>query len=89
MDVDNFRTVIYEAVQDSTLNLRERVKLRLIMRFRREELEEELFAQAQAEGIVPVSATIDGGLEGIDWEGLAKFIKEVLPSILQIISLFI
>ena len=88
-----FRQVIREAVSESDLGLRDRVKLRLVLRFREAALQQEIFNQAQVEGLIPVAAAIDdhagGEVAAIDWEGLAAFIKEVLPAILQIIQLWL
>lgn len=84
-----FREIIREAANSADLNVRERIKLRMVMRFRPEVLERELFNQAQAEGVLPVTASLDEPVGTIDWEALAAFIKEVLPAILQIISLFL
>jgi hypothetical protein len=84
-----FRQVILDAAKDGNLNMRERAKLRIILRLAPERLAQELFNQAQAEGAIPVTATIDGDVGAVDWAALAAFIKEVLPAILQIISLFL
>lgn len=84
-----FRVVIREAAQEADLNLRERLKLRAVLRLCPGRLEQELLNHATVEGIVPVGATLDADVGAVDWKSLAEFIKEVLPAILQIISLFL
>jgi len=84
-----FRQVIREAARGAKLSIRDRIKLRIVMRVSPERLEQELFNHAQVEGLIPVSATIDSEVGAVDWAALAEFIKEVLPAILQIISLFL
>lgn len=73
------------------LSLRDRVKLRIVLRCKEKELAEELLAQAQVEGIVPVSVGLDepGGTAAIDWDAFGDFIVKVLPAVLQIIQLFL
>lgn len=83
-----FRQVILEAADEADLNLRERVKLRIVLRRKPDLLADEIFNQAQVEGRIPLSAKINDPVGAVDWEALAKFIKEILPVILQIISLF-
>lgn len=85
-----FKQAVLEAAQDADLNLRERFKLRIVLRRRPELLENELLKAAVAEGIMPVSSTVDSdaATASIDWDALLNFIKELLPVILQIISLF-
>lgn len=83
-----FRQVILDAADEADLNLRERVKLRIVLRRKPDLLADEIFNQAQVEGRIPLSAKINDPVGVGDWEALAKFIKEILPVILQIISLF-
>lgn len=89
MSDKTFRQVILDAARDADLNVRQRVKLRLVLRFAEAQLASELFSQAQVEGEIPVSASIDDAVGAVDWEALAKFIKEVLPVILEVIKLFL
>ena len=89
-----FRQVIREAAEQADLTTADRVRLRMVMRFRPTRLEQEILNQAQVEGIVPASLTLAAinsadATAQIDWAALAEFIKEVLPAILQIISLFL
>lgn len=84
-----FRQVILDAAKEVNLNLRDRLKLRAVLRLAPGRLEKELLAHAQVEGVVPVSAKLDDEVGAVDWAALAEFIKEVLPAILQIISLFL
>jgi hypothetical protein len=84
-----FRQVIREASREANLSVRDRLKLRIVMRVAPERLEQELFNHAQVEGFIPVNATMDNEVGAVDWAALAEFIKEVLPAILQIISLFL
>jgi hypothetical protein len=84
-----FRRVILDAAQESNLNLRERLKLRSVLRLAPGRLEKELLNQAQVEGVIPVGVALDDELGAVDWKALAEFIKEVLPAVLQIISLFL
>ena len=90
----NFRQVVREAADQADLNIAERVKLRLVLRVRPQKLEQEILNQAQVEGIVPTNLTLammsdPNATAAVDWAALAEFIKEVLPAILQIISLFL
>lgn len=84
------REAIREAAKDreTALNLRERVKLRIVLRRKPELLEREILNHAQVEGVLPTSATLDDDVGAVDWDALLNFIKEVLPIILQLIQLF-
>lgn len=84
-----FRQIIREAAKEANLNRRERIKLRMALLVCPERLEQELFNQAQAEGFVPVGTTIDGNVGAFDWAAFFEFIKEYLPTILQMIILFL
>lgn len=77
-----FRRVVIQAAREGDLTLRQRVQLRLVMRYDPERLKAELLDQAVAEGKVA------SGSGSIDWDALAAFIKEVLPAVLQLIKLF-
>jgi hypothetical protein len=85
-----FRQAVLEASKDADLNLRERFKLRVLLNRRPELLESELLKAAMAEGVMPLNSTVDSdaATANIDWDALLNFIKELLPVILQIISLF-
>jgi predicted metal-dependent RNase len=89
MSGKTFRSVIRECAKEGDLNLAQRAKLRIILRLRPDVLEREIFNQAQVEGVIPTSAMLDDDLGSVDWAALAEFIKEILPAILQIISLFL
>lgn len=89
-----FRQVVREAAEQADLSVRDRVKLRLVMRLNPARLESEIFNQAQVEGVVPANVSLaalndKSTAAAVDWAALAEFIKEVLPAILQIISLFL
>lgn len=89
-----FRQVVREAADQADLSVRDRVKLRLVMRLNPAKLEAEIFNQAQVEGVVPANVSLaalndKSSVAAVDWAALAEFIKEVLPAILQIISLFL
>jgi hypothetical protein len=89
-EMKTFRQAVLEASKDVDLNLRQRFKLRVVLRLRPELLESELLKAAVAEGIMPLNSTVDSdaATANIDWDALLKFIKELLPVILEIISLF-
>lgn len=93
-----FRQIVREAADQADLSVRDRVKLRLVMRLNPAKLESEIFNQAQVEGVVPANVSLAAlndksaaaaAAAAVDWAALAEFIKEVLPAILQIISLFL
>ena len=87
----NFREQILEVARDANLSTREEVKLRILLRFKRELLVTEIMDQAQAAGVVPLTATLDSSTDvaEFDFAAFADFIKEILPTILQLISLFL
>lgn len=82
------RQIIRESIREQDLSVRDRVKLRMIMRWKPDVLERELFNHVQAEGLVAASVSIDD-VAAVDWKAIAEFIKEILPAVLQIIQLFL
>ena len=87
----NFREQILEVARDANLSRRDKVKLRIVLRFKPELLATEIMNQAQAAGVVPVTATLDSSTDvaEFDFAAFADFIKEILPTILQLITLFL
>ena len=87
----NFREQILEVARDANLSTREEVKLRILLRFKLEMLVTEIMDQAQAAGVVPLTATLDSSTDvaEFDFAAFADFIKEILPTILQLITLFL
>ena len=85
-----FRQAVLEASKDAELNLRERLKLRIVLRLRPDLIENELLKAAIAEGIMPLNSTVDSdaATATIDWDALLAFIKELLPLILELIKMF-
>lgn len=94
-----FRKLINEAVDSLELGPIRETRLRIAMRLRRKDIEEELLAGAKKAGLVPAGATMDVfdgpessdgqtiGIGAIDWTALAKFLIEVLPAILALFGL--
>ena len=93
--MNTFQKTVRDAASEANLSVRERVKLRLVLRFAPDRLEQEILNQAQVEGVMPANLTLammaedSAQVTAIDWKALAEFIKEVLPAILQIIALFL
>lgn len=88
---ETLRSVIRDGIRSGelSLTLRDRVKLRLVLRFKPEELESAILEQAQAEGLVPVSMSLDDQIGAVDWKSLTEFIVKILPAIIQMILLFL
>ncbi len=88
--MNTFRSVILEAVksEESNLNFRDRIALRLVLRFKPDTLAKEILKQAQAESIIPAEANLKEEVGSFDFTKLLEFIKEILPILLKLISLF-
>lgn len=92
-----FRQLIIAKAREADLPFGQRVKLRIVLRLKPDELAKEIFEQAKAEGILPVSCNIDDiasvSVGAPDWraffESFGDFIVKVLPLILQILPLFL
>lgn len=96
-DQATFRQLILEAARKADLPFGLRVKLRIALRTKADELAREVLEQAKAEGVLPVSCNLDdvaGKVVGApDWEkffaAFGDFIAKVLPLILQVLPLFL
>lgn len=81
---------IGKAIREADLNWRESAMCRMAVFFAPEKIENELFNQAQAEGLLPGSLEIDGDVEetnvqAIDWQKFAEFLQIILPIVFQFI----
>lgn len=92
-----FRQLILEKAREADLPFGQRVKLRIVLRVKPDELAKEILEQAKAEGVVPATCQLgDVASESVgapDWEkffsAFGDFIVKVLPLILQILPLFL
>ena len=81
-----FDAAVTQAVKDREITRGQAVRLRISGTVRRRKLRTYCSQQAEIAGLVPSAGRAD--LDGFDWEGLLSFIKELLPIIMQIISIF-
>lgn len=92
-----FRQLILEKAREADLPFGQRVKLRIVLRLKPDELAKEILEQAKAEGVIPLTCSLDdvaGDAVGApDWEAFFRafgdFIVKVLPLIIQILPLFL
>ena len=96
-DKATFRKLILDAAREADLPFGLRVKLRIALRTKADELAREILEQAKAEGVLPANCKLDdvaGDTVGApDWQAFfgafGDFIVKVLPLILQVLPLFL
>jgi hypothetical protein len=78
-----FKRVMFEAIQNSDVSVRDKMRLRMAVRFNPQRIAEIVHEEALIDGCC---STED--LAAVDWDALLAFIEKLIPLILQIISLF-
>jgi D-aminopeptidase len=81
-----FDKAVSQAVKDKEITRGQAMRLRIPSPARRRKLRTYCSQQAEMAGLVPSAGRADA--DGFDWESLLSFIKELLPIIMQIISIF-
>lgn len=81
-----FCKAVDEAKRDKEITKAQAVRLKISGTVRRKKLRTYYANQAAECGLVRDAAA--GERDGFDWESLLAFIKELLPIILQLISIF-
>lgn len=96
-DKASFRQLILEAARKADLPFGQRVKLRIALRTKPDELAKEILEQAKAEGVIPQTCGLDdvasASVGDRDWASFfaafASFIEKVLPLILQVLPILL
>ena len=87
-----FKKIIHQAIRESKLTLAQRTVLNaaLLIPGKRRRLEEKILNEAKLQSIVYVTLAIDAEAQfDIDWEKVKKFIKDYLPTIINLLMLFL
>lgn len=92
-----FRQLILSKAREADLPFGQRVKLRIALRVKPDELAKEIMEQAKAEGVIPATCGLDDvastAVGAPDWQAFfaafGDFIVKVLPLIIQVLPLFL
>ena len=87
-----FRKTIHQAIRESKLTFVQRVTLNaaLLLPGKRRRLEEKILNEAKIQLIVPFTLSMDANSQlNIDWEKVKKFVIDYLPTIINLLILFL
>ena len=87
-----FRKIIKQAIKESNLTLMQRAMLNaaLLIPGKRRKLEDKILNEAKIQLIVPFTLSMDANSQlNIDWEKVKKFVIDYLPTIINLLILFL
>lgn len=88
MEKMTFRRAIHEAIRESDLNIRQKLKLNVVLLIpgAKKKIEEHILNEAKNAQIVNDTLTLDSNAQlDIDWDKVKEFIKTYLPILIKLL----